>query len=260
LLDSTGVLNSTGLTQWALVDRLDLSQRAQVDGLDGRARLNRTIGLPHRLLGMIKPRGALPSSSPLLPNTMAVAAAQDCSSTSFARWSLGAHSPSLPLADDNMVWRVPRKLVATQLGQDGCILHRTTRMSQVKTCPEVRPTRTDSHAAQKGGLTFRCIALSLDQSCLGGGGGKPQSLKPAPPSTRGGVVGVVGRAVATATMEDFAFPCTLLPPSTAPSRWRQKKRRGATTAFKGWGEDGGSVGEEDGAMRASCHCVCFGKM
>jgi hypothetical protein len=85
-------------------------------------------------------------------------------------------------------------------------------------------------------------------------------LKPAPPLKVGSVVGVVSCAVATATMKDFTFPRALLPPSTAPSRWRQKKRRGATMAFKGWGEDGGSVGEEDWAARASCHCVCFGKM
>jgi hypothetical protein len=32
-----------------------------------------------------------------------------------------------------------------------------------------------------------------------------------------------------------------------------------TREFKGWGEDGGSVGEEDRAARASCHCVHFGK-
>jgi hypothetical protein len=61
-------------------------------------------------------------------------------------------------------------------------------------------------------------------------------------------------------MEDIACPCALLPPSVAPSRWRQKKRRGATREFKGWGEDGGSVGEEDRAARALCHCVHFGKM
>jgi hypothetical protein len=61
-------------------------------------------------------------------------------------------------------------------------------------------------------------------------------------------------------MEDVAFPCALLPPSAAPSRWRQKKRRGAVREFKGWGEDGWSVGEEDRATRASCHCVHFGKM
>ncbi len=110
-----------------------------------------------------------------------MAAAQDCSSASFARWSLGVPFPSLPSMDDYMVWRVPRKLVATRLGRDGCILRRTMRMSRVKTRPEARPTCTDSHAAQKGGLTFRCIALSPARSCLGGGGGKPQSLKPAPP-------------------------------------------------------------------------------
>jgi hypothetical protein len=61
-------------------------------------------------------------------------------------------------------------------------------------------------------------------------------------------------------MEDVAFPCALLRPSVALSRWRQKKRWGRTREFKGWGEDGGSVGEEDRAVRASCHCVYFGKM
>ncbi len=77
------------------------------------------IGLLHRLLGTFKPRGALPSSSPFLPDTTAVAAAQDHSRASFVQWSLGARSPSLPLTDDDMVWRVPRKLVATRLGRDG---------------------------------------------------------------------------------------------------------------------------------------------
>ncbi len=259
-LNSMGVLNSTGSTQRARLNRLESTGSTRLDGLDGHARLNQTIGSPYCLLGTFKPRGALPSSSPLLPNTTAVAATQDCSSTSYAQWSLGARSTSLPSTDDDMVWRVPRKLVTTRLGRDGCILRRTNRMSRVKTRPEARPTRTDSHAAQKGGLTFRCIALSPARSCLGGGGGKLQSLKPAPPSTRSCVIGVVGRAVATATMEDFAFPRALLPLSAAPSRWRQKKRRGATTTFKGWGEDGGSVGKEDRAARASCHCVCFGKM
>jgi hypothetical protein len=71
---------------------------------------------------------------------------------------------------------------------------------------------------------------------------------------------LVGCAVATATMEDVAFPHALLPPTAALSRWRQKKRRGTTREFKGWGEDGGSVGEKDRAARASCHCVYFGKM
>jgi hypothetical protein len=108
---------------------------------------------------------------------MAVAATQDCSSASFVRWSLGTRSPSLPLMDDDMVWRVPRKLVATRLGRDGCILRCTMRMSQVKTRPEVRSTCTDSHAVQKGGLTFRRIALSPAQSCLGGGGGEAAVVK-----------------------------------------------------------------------------------
>jgi hypothetical protein len=173
-LDSTGALNLTGLTQQVQVNGLDSTRRARVNGLDGRAQLNRMIGLPHRLLGTFKPRGALPSSSPLLPDTTAVAAAQDRSSAFFAQWSLGARSPSLPLTDNDMVWHVPRELVATRLGRDGCILRRTTRMSQVKTCPEARPTRTDSHAARKGELTFRRIALSPARSCLEGGGGKPQ--------------------------------------------------------------------------------------
>jgi hypothetical protein len=61
-------------------------------------------------------------------------------------------------------------------------------------------------------------------------------------------------------IKGVAFPCALLPPSAAPSRLRQKKRRGATREFKGWGGDGGSVGEEDWAMKASCHCIHFGKM
>ncbi len=61
-------------------------------------------------------------------------------------------------------------------------------------------------------------------------------------------------------MEEVAFPCALLPPSAAPSLWRQKKRRGVAREFKGWGEDSGSVGEEDRAARASCHSVYFGKM
>ncbi len=91
---------------------------------------------------------------------MAVAAAQDRSSASFVQWSLGACSPSLSLTDNDMVWRVPRKLVATWLRRNGCILRHTMWMSQVKIRPEARPTRTDSHAAQKGGLTFHCIALS----------------------------------------------------------------------------------------------------
>jgi hypothetical protein len=68
--------------------------------------------------------------------------------------------PLSSLDGQRHVWCVPRKLVAMQLGRDGCILRRTTRMSRVKTRPEALPTRTDSHAAQKGGLTFRCIALS----------------------------------------------------------------------------------------------------
>jgi hypothetical protein len=33
--------------------------------------------------------------------------------------------------------------------------------------------------------------------------------------------------------------------------WRQEGR-GATMAFEGWGENGGSVGEEDWAARALC--------
>jgi hypothetical protein len=135
-----------------------------LDGLNRRARLNRTICLPHFLLGTFKPRGELPSSSPLLPNTMAVAAAQDRSSTSFAQWSLGVRSPSLPSTDNDMVWRIPYELVATQLGRDGCILRCTTQMSQVKTRPEAYLTCTDSHTARKGGLT-------PPQSCFGGGGG-----------------------------------------------------------------------------------------
>jgi hypothetical protein len=34
-------------------------------------------------------------------------------------------------------------------------------------------------------------------------------------------------------------------------RWQQEGR-GATTAFEGWGENGGSVGEKDRAARALC--------
>jgi hypothetical protein len=93
-----------------------------------------------------------------------------------------------------MVWRIPRKLVATQLRRDGCILRCTTWMSRVKTRPEACPTRTDNHAAQKGGLTSHHIALSPAQSCLGGGGEaavvKASQLRiPScpPPSLRGAV-------------------------------------------------------------------------
>jgi hypothetical protein len=158
LTGSTGVLNLTGSTQRAQLNRFNLTR---LDGLNRCAQLNWTIGLPHCLLGTFKPRGALPSSSPLLPNTTAVTAAQDCSSASFARWSLGACSPSIPLTDDDIMWRIPRKLDAMRLGRDGCILRRTTQMSRLKTRPEARLTRTDTYAVQKGGLTFRCIALSL---------------------------------------------------------------------------------------------------
>ncbi len=52
---------------------------------------------------------------------------------------------------------------------------------------------------------------------------------------RGGVVGVVGCAVATATMEDFAFPRALLPPSAAPITLVAEEEEGGDNGIQGVG-------------------------
>jgi hypothetical protein len=146
-----------------------LDRRAQLDGLDSmgstqRAQLDltgstgmldstgqsacRIASLAHSSLGARSPPHPLSSLTPRQWQPPRIAASPPLHDGALGR------SPSLPSTDNDMVWHIPCKLVATQLGWDGCILHCTMRMSQVKTRPEARPTRTDSHAARTGGLTF----------------------------------------------------------------------------------------------------------